>query len=436
MVLNLKQKPINEVYIGKTKDLLAMEDQIGKFRNKYMGKYIYSYKVNNDPDLLLFNRMVEKYFGFGCFSMTIKQQPIVNAATYIIDYRIDIDNMNLKNDLMVDKRSLKFNPDKDYAVITFFYSGIMFNPVYTNGEIIAILLHEIGHNFANAMSHNAALLAYVYKTMNIVTSIITSPITAVIRYAIGSNKVIGTFAKMENRSREIDGIYSNISNIYDFIIDIYGTIQIYVYDIISVLTGLNVYKYLYSIGYLALRIIRNPFGAWLSTSSVYASERIADNFVTMYGYGSEFSSALDKLELKENDPSIIIKAFNSIPFISALSNMMALPADIFMNGFNPHPQHIARVRDQLDFLERETKKEDLDPKMKKVILKDIQDINKSYNRMIDTSKGIKDPNIGRHLYYKFLHDATGDKAIKDILLDDKDKFERYDQAYNYAMKRR
>lgn len=67
---NIKQQAVNEVYFGKTPELIAIENQLDIFRNKYIGKYI-DFKSNNDPDLLKFNRMIEDFFGFGCFNLYI-----------------------------------------------------------------------------------------------------------------------------------------------------------------------------------------------------------------------------------------------------------------------------------------------------------------------------------------------------------------------------
>ena len=65
---------INEAYFGTNKNMEEMIKVLGRFRDKYMiesgNKHMFSHafnsktKVNTDPDLLLFNRMMEKFFGF------------------------------------------------------------------------------------------------------------------------------------------------------------------------------------------------------------------------------------------------------------------------------------------------------------------------------------------------------------------------------------
>ena len=41
MILNINHQPINEVYIGKTPELIAIEKQLDVFRNKIHERFIY-----------------------------------------------------------------------------------------------------------------------------------------------------------------------------------------------------------------------------------------------------------------------------------------------------------------------------------------------------------------------------------------------------------
>ena len=105
MGMIFKDNILNEVYFGKTKEMLAIENQLDKFRNKYLGKYVFNTHVNSDPELLKFNRMIEDYFGFGCFACHIINQMLVNAFTAPIDYRIDVGGTTINN-LIADKKTL------------------------------------------------------------------------------------------------------------------------------------------------------------------------------------------------------------------------------------------------------------------------------------------------------------------------------------------
>ena len=160
---------INEVYFGKTPEIMAIENQLDKFRRNYMGKYLIM-GVNNDPDLIRLNRMFENQFGFGCFSLNIVTQMIENAFTMPIDMRYDVFNTN-KN-LIANKNTFKFNKDADYTCIVCIFSGLIFNPAYTTEEIMACILHEIGHNFYAALDKKHGVLAKLYQILALADSII------------------------------------------------------------------------------------------------------------------------------------------------------------------------------------------------------------------------------------------------------------------------
>ena len=79
---NIKQQAVNEVYFGKTPELIAIENQLDIFRNKYMNRYVFNMSVNSDSDLLKFDRMMEDFFGFGCFTLHIHNQAACTAFTF------------------------------------------------------------------------------------------------------------------------------------------------------------------------------------------------------------------------------------------------------------------------------------------------------------------------------------------------------------------
>ena len=53
---------LDEVYFGKTPDIVQMENQLRLVRHKYYDKP--KYNPTEDPDLAKFHRKVEIYFGF------------------------------------------------------------------------------------------------------------------------------------------------------------------------------------------------------------------------------------------------------------------------------------------------------------------------------------------------------------------------------------
>ena len=415
-------KPVNEVYFGKTPELQAIEKQLDVFRNKYMGKYTLNPRVNNDPELLKFDRMMEDYFGFGCFTLKIINERIVNGCTLPISYRYDV----IKNDknLIVDKKGFKFKKEADYAAIIISYSGIIFNPNFTTEEVMAMIMHEVGHNFAAALNHKVGIMLSVFAAINF---IIDAMNLNIIYLVISSNSALSWITKLMKKTREKSGCMSVLVDTVDLLNSfIYNGLYL-VSDIVKVLSlGISD---TYSASISVLNTIKNPIDKIIQLIALptgFRDERVADNFATIYGYGPATVSLQSKFESSENDSaSLVMNAVNKVPLLGALINLNSLPALLILTAFDEHPAGVDRGRDQLALLKREVAKDDLDPKMKKVILSDIKACENKIQKIYDTSKGIQDPYISKHYYNKFL--MNFDKTFKTILLDDKSKFDEYDR---------
>ena len=423
---------IDEVYFGKTPELLAIEKQLHIFRNKYMGSYIVNIGANSDPDLIKFDRMMEDYFGFGCFTMKIMNQPIVNGFTYPIDYRFDVSKSS--RDLIANKNGFKYKKEYDYALLMYSYSGIMFNDKFSDGEVMAMILHEIGHNFNSALNSKQACMINLMTTISAIFDILmalSGNVNAAKQLVTNTNSWRKYADRLGRKWRE-DGIF--YTKIYDIIQDalsIKRTLNLTFSDLIRVLTG-GVGTLMIGLLQTAQKIVRialDPLQMVFIPTS-YRNERIADNFATMYGYGPEEVSLMAKFNEEEiESPRIIMDTVNKIPVLSTLIHLNEFPALLLFGVLNEHPTEMARCLDQLELLRREVQKDDLDPKMKKYILADIKACEKQLDKLTDVRRGIKDPYLVNKFYNKFLLSINGD--FKHILLDG-NKFDEYDRAYDDA----
>lgn len=423
--LNREQRRVlNEVYIGKTKELLAIERELDLFRNAHMERY-FEPMINSDPQLLKINRMFEKAFGFGCFTLEIINQMQINACTMSIDYKYDVKSFGKEKDVIVDKTGYKFNPAYDYAGIVMIYSGLIFNPNYTTEEIMAVILHEIGHNFFSTIDGTNGLFILLVKTLVLISALQSNIFSLLYMF----NGVDSLLVKLDRNLREKNSIIVTVLDYYSFFTDLLAQAKTTIFGILNVLT-FNLFKtVLYAfVGAIKIYSMSNPLNILL-TMGKYKNERTADNFPSIYGYGPALTSAVNKFEAHGYSPSKMMNAIENTPVISTIYNMISLPAEILVTAFDEHPAGIARAQDQLDLLNEELKKSDLDPKMKKVIKSDIILIEKQMQKIIDNSKGMQDPDLARHCYNRWLYEKTGSKEIKDILLSDKRRFYEYDRVF-------
>ena len=416
---------LNEVYFGKNPRLQKIEKKIGDFRNKYYDMPI-RYGINNDPDLIEINRLFEEEFGFDSFCMhIIDSNYSFNAITLFISESLDLP-LYKKDICTVSKKGYKFNKKYKIAIITCFYAGIMFNRNFTDAEILAMELHEIGHNFFTQMGPynyiftNIALLtkiismSIVYMPTTISYLLITSNI-----FRTGVNSLIDKLMNSKNKQL-IYIIDESIGKVQDikWLLDYCDKLSLR-------LRLLNIFK-LPDILLAEFIKIFNPISTWKG----YQDEQAADNFVTMYGYGPEFASAMEKSDsIMVKDTVGMYKLFAKVPVINL---MISLPYQLLMmlTSFKfVHPEQVTRIKDQADLLEHELKKSDLDPKMKKTIESDIKYINKSLNKLISIDKGIEDPDFISRLYQRMLYKYTDSKDLKAFLYNNYNKFDEYDEQY-------
>lgn len=447
MLLNINEsqnnlQAINEVYFGKTKEILAIEKQLDLVRNKYMNRYLTNIFVNNDPDLLKLNRMIEDYFGFGCFSLNIINEPTINSYTIPIDFRLrEGGTGKIKSDLIVNKNTFKFEKSADYTCIVYIYSGVIFNSEFTTGEVMAMILHEIGHNFYSAINNYSSgimvdlfvALRIIYDVYLIFFGLISNPSVSLMG---AKNLVISTDdfykfkEKIKKNLRQNNNLIIKLIDIQKWFKSLANTAKLSIIDIIDMA----------SLGLI------NPIAGVLDAFDLnlfsllflpmkYKDERTADNFATMYGYGPDNISLDNKTSsLNIKQPSKIKTLYMKIPLISNLYALNVNIGTILFSAFDEHPVGISRCSDQLNMLKRELEKSDIDPKMKKAIQEDIKVCESNIKDIINVSGGLKNKDIIRNAWYKSLYETSDSKDLKDILLDDINKFNAYDDTYNSKLK--
>lgn len=419
----MDESVLNEVYFGKTPELLAIEKQLGKFRSKYLRRYILNTFINSDPDLLKYNRMMGEFFGFGVFTLTIINQYIANAFTYPISFRIDA--IDTSNNLVVDKSGYKFKKEADYACQVGVYAGLIFNPDVTDEEAMAIILHEVGHNFSSCISHPQGIFNKIYVSCAIGLSLMIAPFSLLL-YLLECNSITTEIDKINAKWRK-DGIFiTSIIDIVNQMKDLISNGGNFLSDIIRVTIP--------GVGYLnnairrVIRVITSPL-TLLMLPIRYRDERIADNFATIYGYGAASASIDAKFDDKPaENGSIIIRNLNKVPVLSQLFHLLELPSIILITAFDEHPVGYSRGVDQLNLLKRELRKADLDPNLKKTIAADINSCEKVIADCKSTKNGLKDPYLCRKVYNKILSATNG--TLKELLIDNSERrFQDYDNSF-------
>lgn len=410
-VLNETVEFVNEAYIGKTELLQRIEEQIGVVRmNLDRNK-----PFDSNPEVLKLNRMFEEQFGMQILAFHMDPHKEINAYTMVLNTNFDIaGKINYSKMVLADRqKGFRFKPGNNFCIQVVVYYGLLGNPDLTDGEILAIILHEIGHNFADFIDNKIRL-----QNINIMNSwkqlllerailnsllIITIPL-AIIDYnrqiEINTNEYKRKQAEkaQEKTSAIMTKIDAAKAKFDDFMGDLHYTL--YRYNPIRRIIAKASAK------------VRNLYKDELTKSARQSLDRrneiIADKFAGMYGYGAELGTGLSKMG---NYVSRSDKWLLKLPGGDKVNETWKdLYKDI--NEFDCHPHVIQRINENIKLLKNELEQDDMDPKMKKVILeqiKEMEDIVKDIANKVKTN-----PNDIQAKYNAFVNDQLPDATTEKI----------------------
>lgn len=389
---------INEAYIGKTGPLLEIERQIGRLRAKYMGKTFGADEVNDDIELIKLNRMFEKFTGFNPFCLGVTTENVFNAYTFPVGSKLDIP-VDLSKDIKVSSKEFKMDPKKEYCLITFIYSGLLFSDKFTDGEILAVILHEIGHNFAGGVIPQLGFLDLIYKIDSFIITVLTCGIAGVSTTNYGT-KVMQNIKQSLMKNKFINIVTRTFVNFKSIMAFINQSINA-LFSVFNIIDLSFITTYIQNV---AMQCLYNP-ATILYRLLGYPSENFADQYATMYGYGPELNSALHKMSY--HNPSDIKEAIESIPLIGALQGLQETLFFIIISPIDPHPTTPRRLKLSIETLEEELKDSKIDPKVKKRVLADIKKLQAQAKEYSDLSENCADANMIRKIYYGFVYEVLG-----------------------------
>lgn len=292
-------------------------------------------------------------------------------------------------------RGIKFKPSSKYSM-RMFLGMELFLPygdnTMTGAEILAIILHEIGHNFYVGPIHEfsaefiGALSAP--ELANWMCSMIAS-------YGL----IEGSAIIDEMLPDDFRSITTRITNTIGRFTSVIGQFN----NIFSILV--NLFRMSIVIGVMLARLPFKMPRAFIK----YDSEKYSDAFATSYGYGAELSSALDKLgHLKFVGLSDNKNAQYVLDFLYALYRT---PLQMILALCDEHPNTQGRLKNDIKYME-EAGKKIIDPSLKKEF--DIE-MKKMYD-LRDQTKAYMGPNPIKlnNKFIAIIQDLLSIPDIKDL----------------------
>jgi len=422
---------LDEAYIGKLPGLIEIEKQIGVIRASGLSPF----KDNStSPEVLKLNRLFEKQFGMDVYALHIDPSETVNAYTQVVANTFDLAELEDMPRWVEASQAngFRFKKDNPFCILVTIYFGIINDPQYTDAEILAILLHELGHNFADCLydvinisnkrmmnNYRAALLksAAIAVWIPILGWIYAAQVKKLI------NKTLNNGARNAAEKKRQSGKQHNIAAFFTGLKTKYVDFSAYISEIINRLAGggwIESYK---------RYLIQNGLGGEETKKKVgRQNEVFADKFAGVYGYGPEQGSALMKMT---NNQSKASKKVDSLGEAARRANDSYIEALRDITDFDVHPHLIQRINSEIHLLEAELKKKDIDPKMKAVMQAQIDEMKRQLANLVKAQATASDREKAQAAYNKSKlkndPNATTEQLEKDIeaaydrLLDDQKK---------------
>ena len=412
---------LNEAYFGKTKGVLKIEKALGALRRKYMGQY-FSKDINLDPGIDDVCRAIEDAFGFGLVQFEVCIEAGINAFTMPIGTSVDARGSKY---MEVDTTNgYRYNKQANFAALLYITSGLFLNEAFTDAEITAIMLHEIGHNFTtSAIDYNGNL--------NVLNNVLVGLYTFGV-YTVASTNVVkrasinlnNYMAKTFRRLAEVYNSFKSVIGTWSYIIAEYLKFGEFVNGITMPFSTMvttiasNVWSITMRYALFPTRFLTG-----------YDDERFADSFATMYGYGPEMQTALEKLHDRKYSVYAMDKFISESPLIANYIDLFKLPVLFIIYAFDEHPELPARMKNACTQIEYDLKNHHYRPAMKARIKHDLKVMQANLAKYEKINTDVtENPKAIREMYYQWLLEnfdgdlkhnvffATKPKEINDSFL--------------------
>lgn len=407
---------LKEAFVGKTHELLLAEQYIAQLREKYMVKNNGYYElakslgnINMDPLLRKIEECLEKEFGFTNVYIVVSLS-VAEAQCITFPVHYNVAKYKEISEAFKNKNTgIKFDPKDDLAFIACITSSLLFFPALSHAEILAVLLHEIGHNFEAPLLDNTFIpscfkvygdvfIRNIMVSENMVDAITGLAVTMV--FGLSSNFMAEVSKK--NTNKGVHYVIDGLLLVKDLLLNVLGKLSTGVVDFIwRDIIGLNpVFLKSWSltrainltIQRLCILFKKEPLKLTYILSDKI-SEKTADRFAAYYGYGTELSTAL--MKLTDTRGSMYSKYMGGIDLQSAAREIPILghyigfcnflTTEVFGIMTDPHPTSMERGKDMLMTLKKDLKRSDISPKMRKQLSAEVAKMEATYLLYRDVS---------------------------------------------------
>lgn len=349
---------MTEAYYGKLPEFIAIEKLFDIITQKAHSEGIRTSNPNKYPELRKVEAIFRKVFGFKKVCIYFEPYASPNAYTYSMNILL----FYSKKKEQVEKTSHGFYDNSKSTSLGVFLSTGLFEIGLTSKELIACILHEIGHNFDYSVYH---------RIEHIINNILT----------LGAEEVYVRQHKDEvDELRDTYGgeVIMNDDKIFNNpkrrkrMGDKYDKYQK------QKLTTLGVI-----LGYLSI-----PFAGMVDILAAIAStpllfsviggkkgELFADSFATAYGYGSDLVTALEKLEHCRDRYGIPKSGPRKL-----LADLAQFQNELLVALVDVHGSNMERCKECIEKLKWDLDHNDFQPELRAELIKEIETLTEQYKK--------------------------------------------------------
>lgn len=424
-LIKLDSTVLDEAYIGKTPILLEIEQKFHQLRNRK--DFTINTASSTFKEVIEINRLIEKQFGFEAAAIYIDPSQYFDAYNIPIGIRFDFENIDLKQKIEGDQsRGYRFKRGSGIALQVTFTYGALANKKISDASIVACLLHEIGHVFGDVIYDKIRFdnndFIDTYRRL-LMMDIFTNAIAMVCTLGIfGTKDVIEDIKILKNynnknmlkKNKKYNSRRPNSGRVAawfkgmkakrnDKKSDRTAAPEVVSQDYIDAIRDFK-----------SSEDFEKKKEYFRNDDLQRRSEVLADKFPTIYGYGVEFAELLTVFDTTSGDRAYRMGR-RGLKTEEQRRIFDEIQKEFFdFNDIDCHPQNIQRMTTLLRTLKAEYKKTDIDPKLKKEILYQIEEIEKCMEDLADASTKVYRIDKARALYNNYLLQNVPDAVALDI----------------------
>lgn len=387
MLFTPKYELVTEAYVGKTNNLKQAEQHLAKILEIIYEFDQPSFKtskiINYSSPCKKFCELLSKEFGTKILvNFSPRDYHGAGAYTFVSSTMWSFASVSEE----YEKNGRIKSAQRLYPIYVTVSYNIINKEKLQADELMAIILHEIGHNITHVP---------IINSLNII-ALLLRPVTS----TIFSN--LDRFVTMVEGLPVINQAVRFLNLFEKTINDITGErLNAFMMFYRLVLTG----------GYRLVALIDpvRHFGGYLG-------ERYSDSLATAYGYGDALSRGLMKISVPTTH-STYNKVVNSNK-VTAFGDVFLLTfADICMmiTLRSVHPKIGHRIKNSLNKLERDLANGDYPPEVKRELEADVKMLRKTYEDYLNASDQQKNEVVS--FYRKYIERYTIN-PLRNIALDD------------------